>query len=84
MIRAIVKNGIIQPTEALPADWSEGRTVTVEELDETADTLEQWVNDMNSLTAELDDLEEWQRIESALAEADGQAKSQVRREMGLP
>jgi hypothetical protein len=84
MIRAVVKNGVIQPTEPLPADWNEGCAVVVEELDETSDTLEQWVNDMNALTAELDDPEEWRKIESVLREADRQAKTRVRQEMGLP
>ena len=84
MIRAVIKNGVIQPTEPLPDNWNEGRTVVVEELDETADMLEEWANDMNALTAELDDAEEWRQIDSALAEADRHAKSYVRQEMGLP
>ncbi len=37
-----------------------------------------------ALTAELDDPEDWARIEAALAEGDIQAKSFVQREMGLP
>jgi len=84
MIRAVVKNGVILPMEPLPSGWNEGHSVVVEELNETADSLEKWASDMNALTAELADPEEWQRIESALAEADRQAKSFVRREMGLP
>ena len=73
MIRAVIKNGVILPIEPLPIDWIEGRSVIVEELDESADTLEKWASDMDALTAELDDSEEWQRIEAALAEADRQA-----------
>ena len=83
MIRAVVKNGMIHALEPLPAAWNEGRAVVVEELDESADTLEQWTSDMNALTADLDDSEEWQQIETALAEADRQAKAHVRQEMGL-
>jgi ABC-type transporter Mla subunit MlaD len=77
MIRAVVRNGVIQPLEPVPADWNDGRAVIVEELEETADTLEKWTCDMNALTAELDDPEEWQRIESALAEAGRLAKTQA-------
>ena len=84
MIRAVVKNGVIQPIDPLPSDWNDGQTVVVEQQDETTDTLENWTRDMNALTAELDDPDEWQRIEVALAEADRMAKTQVRREMGLP
>ncbi len=83
MIRAVVKNGMIHPLEPLPAAWSEGREVVVEDVEERSDTLEQWSSDMNALTAELDDPAEWQQIESALAEADRQAKTLVRHEMGL-
>jgi len=84
MIRAVIKNGVILPLEPLPAEWDEGHPVAVEALHETADTLEQWSSDMIALTAELDDPAEWQKIESALAEADSQAKANVRRELGLP
>jgi hypothetical protein len=75
---------VIQPIEPLPADWNDGRAVIVEDLEETADTLEKWTSDMDALTAELDNPEEWHRIESALAEADRQAKAQVRRVRGSP
>jgi hypothetical protein len=83
MIRAVVKNGVFEPIDPLPAGWSEGHAVVVEELDENIDTLEKWASDMNALTAELDDPAEWQRIEAALAESDREAKALVRREMGL-
>jgi hypothetical protein len=43
-----------------------------------------WRREMDALTAELDDTQEWEQIKAALAEADRQAKALVRREMGLP
>ena len=32
MIRAVVKDGVIQPLEPLPAEWKEGREVIVDDL----------------------------------------------------
>ncbi len=88
MIRAVVKNGIIQPLEPLPPNWQDGQEVVVNERAEQsatgAEDLERWSEEMRLLTAELDDPREWQEIEAALAEADRQSKALVRREMGLP
>jgi len=88
MIRAIVKNGIIQPLEPLPSNWEDGRHVVVDASDEQSsngtDEYGQWLDDMKALTAELNDPKEWQEIEANLAEADRQNKALVRREMGLP
>jgi hypothetical protein len=39
---------------------------------------------MDALAAELNDPEHWARVEAALAEADVQDKSYVKRETGLP
>jgi hypothetical protein len=87
MIRAVVKNGVIQPLEPLPADWNEGREVVVDNLPEERpsepDEFDKWSEDMKTLTAELNNPQEWQEIEAALAEADRQNKALVRREMGL-
>jgi hypothetical protein len=88
MIRAVVKNGVIQPLEPLPPDWENGREVVVDDLLEQtsngAAELDAWAEDMKLLTAELNDPQEWQEIEATLAEADRQNKELVRREMGLP
>jgi predicted DNA-binding antitoxin AbrB/MazE fold protein len=87
MIRAVVKNGVIQPLEPLPADWKEGREVIVDDLAEKlpseSDEFDKWSEDMKTLTADLDDPQEWQEIQAVLAEADRQNKALVRREMGL-
>jgi hypothetical protein len=87
MIRAVVRNGVVQPLEPLPADWNDGRQVVVEEFEPCpvmAEDVDRWSSEMNELTAALNDAEEWQEIETALAEADREAKAIVRREMGLP
>jgi hypothetical protein len=88
MIRAVVKNGVIQPLEPLPPDWADGREVLVNDVGEessngTAD-VDHWTEEMNALTAELNVPEEWHAIAEALTEADRQNKALVRREMGLP
>jgi hypothetical protein len=88
MIRAVVKNGIIHPLEPLPHDWQEGREVMVQDRQPQptngTDDFDAWSEDMKTLTAELNDPQEWQEIEAALAEADCQSKALVRREMELP
>jgi hypothetical protein len=88
MIRAVVKNGVIQPLEPLPPDWEDGREVVVDDVEEQspngAGNIDTWANDMKTLTAVLNDPEEWREIEAALAEADRQSKNLVRGEMGLP
>jgi len=87
MIRAVVKNGVIQPLEPLPSDWKDGREVLVDDLVEPLpsepDEFDKWSADMKTLTAELNDPQEWQEIEATLAEADRQNKALVRQEMGL-
>ena len=88
MIRAVVKSGMIQPLEPLPANWDDGREVVVDELDNGSANgpgeLDVWSSDMNALTAGLTDPDEWREIETALTDADRQAKALVRREMRLP
>jgi hypothetical protein len=88
LIRAIVKNGGIQPLEPLPPDWEEGREVVVDDVGDQstngASDIGTWAEEMKKLTAELDNTQEWNEIEAALAEADRQNKALVRREMGLP
>jgi hypothetical protein len=88
MIRAVIKNGLIQPLEPLPPDWEDGREVVVDDLEEQssngATEIDTWAEDMKTLTAALNDPQEWSKIESTLAEADRQSKAGVRRDMELP
>jgi hypothetical protein len=87
MIRAVIRNGVIEPLEPLPASWNEGRQVVVDEMAPGSFGMaeaDQWSSDMNALTSVLNDAEEWREIEAALAQADREAKAAVRREMGLP
>ena len=80
VIRAIVEHGQILPVEPLPPEWFDGRELHVVEAGscEGPEEPDTWCAGMDSLTAELDDPEDWARIEAALAEGDLQAKSFVR------
>jgi hypothetical protein len=86
VIRAIVERGLIRPLEPLPKEWVDGRELRVLEAEssERPEEPDMWCAEMDTLSAEIDDPEDWARIEAALAAADIQAKSYIRREMGLP
>jgi hypothetical protein len=85
MIRAIFRDGQIQPLDPLPADWEEGRELQIIEGDPIDDpeSIERWCRELESIKDRIEDPADWERFESALAEADRVAKDQVRKEMGL-
>lgn len=85
-IRAIIEHGQIRPLEPLPLEWVDGQELRILEAKPCDSPAEPdtWSAEMDRLTADLDDPEDWARIDAALAEADMHAKSCVRREMGLP
>jgi hypothetical protein len=88
MIRAVINNGLIRPLEPLPPAWQEGHEVVVADSEDQtpfgAEDIDKWSEDMKTLTAELNDPEEWRKIDAALAQADRENKAIVRRDMGLP
>jgi hypothetical protein len=88
MIRAIVRNGVIHPIDPLPAEWCDGKEVMVQETEADpvagAEETDNWYQEMQTLTADLNDPHEWEQIETTLAEADQHAKAVVRRQMELP
>lgn len=88
MIRAIVRNGAIHPLDPLPPEWCDGREVVVQEVEAATaappEETDNWYQEMETLTAGLNDPQEWEQIEATLTEADRQAKALVRRQMGLP
>ena len=87
MVRAVLRDGLFHPLDAIPADWVPGQQLRVEEFDAEpaiqSGDLDQWLRDLNEATSQLDNAEEWAVIEQDLAEADRQAKDHTRREMGL-
>ncbi len=84
MIRAIIKDGAIQPVDPLPADWCDGREVIVEEVDPVStDDLEEWYRELQLLGPARYEPGEREQVQLVLNDADEQAKSLVRREMAL-
>ena len=86
MIRAILVNGAIQPVDSLPEDWADGQELSVEPIEPkqepTVDDFERWYQEFDRLCA-ASDPEDDERLRVALAKAHEQAKSMVRRQMGL-
>jgi predicted DNA-binding antitoxin AbrB/MazE fold protein len=78
MIRAVFRDGVIQPLDPVPTDWRNGQELQVRELEsgpvESAEELDAWYRELEALAAELNDPEEWERLEARLSEADQQAK----------
>jgi hypothetical protein len=86
MIRAVIQNGQIRPLDPLPAEWTEGRQVIVEEADSPlapVGELEAWYRELQKLGPAEYEPGEWERVQANLIEADEQAKAVVRRQMGL-
>lgn len=83
MIRAVIREGKICPLDPLPEAWTEGEVLEIEHSSVAQENVEQWLNEMNDLTAELDDPEDWRRLEECLAEQRRRSKEHVRRQMGL-
>ncbi|MEX2172952.1 MAG: hypothetical protein WD872_01235 [Pirellulaceae bacterium] len=85
MIRAVVRQGSIQPLDALPAEWREGQVLEVSESVEanwppTAEELEAWSADVEAATAGITE-EEHAQFMKALDEIEAESKVLGRREM---
>ena len=86
MIRAIYRDGYIQPLDELPSTWHDGQELVVAEQvgEELRETIKHWAAEMaeldaaDALRAEDDD-----RLMAAIAEIRREAKEWARREMGL-
>jgi hypothetical protein len=83
MIRAVVRDGTIQPLEPMPPDWRDGREVVVTEAEpsERRAEIDQWFRELEASAAELDP-EDDQRLTEAVVQIRQQAKETARREMG--
>ena len=83
MTRAVLKNGVIYPLEALPPEWSEGQELSVEALaDDEEGDFDRWYQELESMVA-TNDPADWAHVEQSIQIADEQAKAVVRKEMGL-
>ena len=79
MIRAIFRDGQIQPLDPLPTGWDEGQELQITEIEPSDDpeAIERWCRDLDSIADRPDDPIEWKNFNSALAEADHHVTSQV-------
>jgi len=83
-IKAILRDGRIQPLEPLPPDWAEGQELVVEEPEgaEGEAQILQWASDLDKAAARIP-AEEHERFLRALDEVERASKDAVRREWGL-
>jgi hypothetical protein len=83
MIRAIVRDGMIRPTDPMPPEWINGQQVIVEDAQPTpAEDLDEWYRELKELGPAQYKPGEWETVQSILREADEQAKAVVRQQMG--
>ncbi len=84
MIRAVMRNGTIEPLDPLPAEWEDGKELIIEEDEEAPDaqSLAEWKQEMDEAAAAIPP-EEHERFLKALAEIEEESKAAVRREWGL-
>ena len=82
MIHGVVQEGTILALEPVPADWN-GREVTIEAAAETLGedraAIERWYAEMEALGPAQYEAGEREAIERVMAEADGEAKEQMKR-----
>ena len=85
MVRAVLKQGKIQPLDDLPKSWSEGQELLIEEGELPVDPEEiaTWSREIGE-AAERIPVEEHERFLAALEEYEKESKEQARREMGIP
>jgi hypothetical protein len=84
MIRAILKKGKIQPLDKLPKHWREGQELIVEGAEPSGNPadIKKWYAKLVALSAQIP-AEDHQRMATAIAEQDREAKNQMGRDMGL-
>ncbi len=84
MVKAVLRQGTIEPLSPLPTTWADGQELVIAEARaEIADeSLAAWSREIDELAAQIPE-DDFDRIDQALARADREAKDQVRRQMGL-
>ena len=84
-IKAILRDGRIQPLEPLPPDWADGQELLIEppELDGREAQVRAWAQDLETASAQVP-ADEHDRFLKALEDIERESKEAVRREWGLP
>lgn len=81
-IKAVLRNGHIEPLEPLPSEWIEGQELLVEQpAPELQAQVEQWARDVES-ASQLVPAEEHRRFQEALEAIRREGKEAMRREWG--
>jgi hypothetical protein len=85
MIRAVYRDGAIQPLDQVPPEWHEGDKLVVEQVETTpsAEEIEEWAAGVEAAAAKISD-EDHDKVMAAISEHRAEAKRQMRQEMGLP
>ncbi len=85
IIKAILRDGVIQPVEPLPPAWADGQELVVEEPepDRAAAEIDRWAQELEAATAQIP-AEEHDRFLRALEQIERESKEAVRRQWGLP
>jgi hypothetical protein len=83
-IKAILRDGRIQPLEPLPPDWTDGQELVIEDPEVAAaeGQLDQWAKELQTNTSRLP-AEEHDRFRGALTDVERESKDAIRREWGL-
>jgi hypothetical protein len=84
-IRAVLRDGVIQPVEPLPPDWTNGQELIVEEpkRDPADEEINQWARDLDAAAARIP-AEEHERFLEALEHIERESKDAVRKQWGQP
>jgi hypothetical protein len=86
MPRAVLKNGVIYPVDPLPPEWADGKELVVqpaEGVEDTAEAIDSWLEELNAMCADSDPADE-ALIQASIEEQKRQSRGYMRREMGLP
>jgi hypothetical protein len=76
-IRAVLRQGMIQPIEPLPSEWRDGQELVIEPNgDAGGDEIQQWAREFDAAAAEIP-AEEHDRFLRALDEIEHESKESV-------
>ena len=86
-MKAILKNGVIYPSEPVPTDWSDGIELEVERVSAQAantggDEPDRWYAELEGACAQMDP-EDDRILKAAVLEVRRQEKKRARKEAGL-
>jgi hypothetical protein len=83
-IKAVLRHGVIQPVDPLPAGWADGQELIIEEhqLNGAAD-IAKWSAELDAATAQIP-ADEHDRFLQALDQIEHESKEAVRKQWKQP